>query len=75
MALVPRRKAWQHQDAKRKDRQSKRAVRRAKVKLKKPVRLEWCGFLSDLSEKLRRNCRDETNEGWSVSSNPRKWKR
>ena len=35
VALVSRRKAWQHQNANRKESQSKRAVRRAKVELKK----------------------------------------
>ena len=33
--LVSRRKAWQHQNATRQDSQSKRAVRRAKVEIKK----------------------------------------
>ena len=35
VVLVSRHKAWQHQNANRKDSQSKRAVRRAKVELKK----------------------------------------
>ena len=74
VALVLRRKAWQHQNTKRKDSQSKRAVRRVKVELKKTREARVVRVLSDLSEKLRRNCRDETNGDCSTFSNPRKWK-
>ena len=58
VALVSRRKAWQHQNANRKDSQSKRAVRRAKVELKKTREAGVVRFIErlvgEIEEKLQR---------------------
>ena len=58
MALVLRRRAWQHQNAERKDNQSKRAVRRAKVELKKTREAGVVRFserlVGEFEEKLQR---------------------
>ena len=61
VALVSRRKAWQHQNANCMDSQSKRAVGRAKVELKKTREAGMVRFferlVGEIEEKLQR--RDE----------------
>ena len=58
VALVSRRKAWQHQNTNRKDSQSKRAVRRTKVELKKIREAGVVSFfqrlVGEIEEKLQR---------------------